>query len=408
MARIEGLMGSEREGARAASRSVAVLGEAVTYFALAIAGMLIVFIGLAVDAYRHNNGAGEESLLSMGNPGHLLAAIGLGITAVSLLAGLTVSLLKGIETTEALMRRFVPVTAAWVTLAAVGIASVTYIGASGVTVGHGDHDDSAAATTEDHGSHSADDAAGVAAALEEEGIDPTTVDGALTQGSNGDPNNVVHDHGKHPTFTEFSTTSMSDDRLVSLFPSGTLSKDDLPSLRAEVEQTREVALQFPTTEAASAGGFVRTTSDVPFMGQHWINFDYLRDGKFDPTKPEGLLFSKIDDGPEKLVGVWFLQIPGIGDVVREVEPAGFSGDLDLWHAHIGLCIVGLTGASEGETAESCAAKGGRFTADLRWMMHVWVAPEATENPDGFFAYLNSDLFAKQTAAKEAPSGVTAD
>jgi len=47
------------------------------------------------------------------------------------------------------------------------------------------------------------------------------------------------------------------------------------------------------------------------------------------------------------------------------------------------------------------AKGGRFTADLRWMMHVWVAPEATENPDGVFAYLNGDLYEKQAAAKEA-------
>jgi hypothetical protein len=45
------------------------------------------------------------------------------------------------------------------------------------------------------------------------------------------------------------------------------------------------------------------------------------------------------------------------------------------------------------------------------MMHVWVAPETTENPDGIMAYLNSDLFEKQTAAKQTggnPSGTVAD
>ena len=71
--------------------------------------------------------------------------------------------------------------------------------------------------------------------------------------------------------------------------------------------------------------------------------------------------------------------------------------------------MALKGASEGETRESCTAKGGNFTADLRWMMHVWVTPETTENPDGVFAYLNGDLFQKQQAASKTtagPSGLT--
>jgi hypothetical protein len=41
------------------------------------------------------------------------------------------------------------------------------------------------------------------------------------------------------------------------------------------------------------------------------------------------------------------------------------------------------------------------------MMHVWVTPETTENADGFFAYLNYDLYEKQAAEKDraaAPSG----
>ena len=46
------------------------------------------------------------------------------------------------------------------------------------------------------------------------------------------------------------------------------------------------------------------------------------------------------------------------------------------------------------------------------MMHLWVAPEATENADGVMSYLNGDLYEKQQAAQEssgdeeASTGVT--
>ena len=77
--------------------------------------------------------------------------------------------------------------------------------------------------------------------------------------------------------------------------------------------------------------------------------------------------------------------------------------------------VGIT-IPDGDRVKFIAVKypvidldGGNFTADLRWMMHVWVTPETTENADGFFAYLNSDLYEKQAAQKSAssePSGTT--
>lgn len=375
------------------------LSEPAAWFGAAIAGMLVVFVGLAIDAWRHNNGAGEESLLSFSNPGHLVAGIGLMITSAALLAGLSVSMLKGAETAQATVRRFVPITAAWVAVVAVGVGSITYIGASGVTVGHS-HGDDALVAAEDHAHPDGGDA-GVAQAVKDAGVDlndPSQVAGALTQGTNGQEGGA-HDHGAHPTFTQLRT--MSDSSLLPMFPKGTLTAADMPLLRDQLAAAQAVALKYPTVESANAAGYFNTTSDVPFMGQHFINREYLLDGIFDPSKPEGLLFSKVDDGPEKLVGVWFLQIPGIGDVTKDVEPVGFAGDLDMWHAHVGLCLVGVSGASEGETKEACEAKGGDFTADLRWMMHVWVAPDVTENADGFFAYLNKDLYAKQAAAQAA-------
>ena len=405
--------------------SLARLSDVTVWFGLAVAGMMIVFVGLAVDAYRHNHNAAEESLLSLGNPGHLLAAIGLAITSVSVLVGMSIAALRDATTREHVIRRFAGITAAWVGLAVIAVSAVTYIGSTGVTVGHV-HDTGTtalAAPAADNGSGL--DATGVSSALQSQGIitsdgtaagsgrspgsasgaaapaggppggtDPSQVQGALTQGADGKGGHV-HDHGQQPTFAQIE--SMPDSQVLSLFPANTVAAADYATLKGQIEQVRQVALKFPTVEAAAAGGYVRTTSDVPYMGEHYLNFDYVKDGVFDPSKPEGLLFSKIDDGPEKLVGVWFLLVPGIGNVTKDVEPQGFASALDLWHAHLGLCLVGLSTASEGETKASCQAKGGAYTADLRWMMHVWVSP-AEDNPAGVFAYLNADLYAKQVKA----------
>src|SRR5687767_7255805 len=69
-----------------------------TWLLVAVAGMIVVFVGLAIDAWRHNNGAEEESLLSLSNPGHLVAGIGLGVTSLAVLVALSVSLLKDVQT----------------------------------------------------------------------------------------------------------------------------------------------------------------------------------------------------------------------------------------------------------------------------------------------------------------------
>lgn len=202
-----------------------------------------------------------------------------------------------------------------------------------------------------------------------------------------------HDKGTHATFAQLS--SLTDAKLLPMFPAGTVTADNLSALKWQVEQVHQVALKYPTADAARAGGYFKVTVDVEGMGEHWINFQNMTDGAFDPAKPEGLLFSKIDDGEPKLVGVWFLEWPGTAGSTKEAPPAGFAGDLDLWHGHLSICLGGTT-AAENASEAACKAKGGNFIADARWMMHVWVAP-GSENPDGFFAYINRDLAAKQKA-----------
>jgi hypothetical protein len=88
-------------------------------------------------------------------------------------------------------------------------------------------------------------------------------------------------------------------------------------------------------------------------------------------------------------------------VTATTPPEGFAGNLDLWHQHYGLCTrAGII--SENNTKESCDADGGKWTGDLRWMMHAWVVPETAENPNGVFAYLNNNLFKMQSSVTVKP------
>lgn len=219
------------------------------------------------------------------------------------------------------------------------------------------------------------------------------------QVSNNDlvPPGYSHDLGAHPPFAQFMT--MDDATVLANIPGGTLTPDEVPVLRTQLEGARNAALTFDTPEKAYAGGYFNTTNDVPFMGAHFINTQYLTDGKFDAAKPEGLLFSKLGNpsGDWQLVGVWYLLVPGQAGSTETVPPQGFAGNLDLWHEHHGLCTrAGII--SENNTAEGCAADNGRFMGDLRWMMHTWVYPENADNSEGVFSYLNNDLYMKQQGA----------
>jgi hypothetical protein len=176
-------------------------------------------------------------------------------------------------------------------------------------------------------------------------------------------------------------------------------------LRSQLEAARSVAVKFDTVEKATAAGYFNTTNDVPFMGAHFINSQYLTDGVFDPAKPEGLLFSKLGNptGPWKLVGVWYLILPGQAGSTDKVPPQGFAGNLDLWHQHYGLCTRnGII--SENNTLDSCRADHGQWIGDLRWMMHTWVYPEGSDNSSGVFSYLNNDLYMKQQGSFTGGAG----
>ena len=219
------------------------------------------------------------------------------------------------------------------------------------------------------------------------------------------PPGLAHDVGRHPAFTEFM--AMDAATLLRSSPGGTLLPTEVEPLQEQLSQARAFAEAHDTVEKAQAAGYFNTTNDVPFMGAHFINPRYLGDGVFDPGKPEGLLFSKLGGGPDaewQLVGVWYLIPPGAAPgVTATIPPAGFAGNLDLWHEHHGLCTRnGII--SENNTRAGCRADNGSWIGDVRWMMHVWVWPETADNPEGVFTYLNYNLFEMQGNVRGEPLG----
>jgi hypothetical protein len=202
---------------------------------------------------------------------------------------------------------------------------------------------------------------------------------------------------------------MDNPTVLANVPGGTLLPDEVDVLRDQLNAANQFAVDHNTVDKAMEAGFYNTTNDVPFMGAHFLNREYLTDGVFDAGKPEGLLFSKLGNpnGEWQLVGVWYLLIPGLNpNISDKMPPEGFAGKLDLWHTHFGLCTrAGII--SENNTAEGCAADKGNFIGDLRWMMHAWVYPDQMDNPDGVFIYLNKYLWEQQNVSGDpnAPAGL---
>ena len=319
-----------------------------------------------------------------GDNGWTQATAGVGLGATVLAAGVLLATSQGWANGTRLS--MAAVTVAVIGLGALSLTIVTYVGSAG-------DGDTAGGPTEIANDSPAD--------VSDEGI-------ALSQQiSNNEiqPPGLAHDVGRHPNFEGFM--EMDSATILRNTPGGTLLPNEVDLLKEQLAQVRAFAEEHSTTAKAIAANFQNFTNDVPFMGKHYLNLGYVGDGVFDPSRPEGLLFSTLgggEDAEDQLVGVWFLLVPGQAGSSETIPPQGFAGNLDLWHEHHGLCTRdGII--SEDNTREGCAADGGSWTGDLKWMMHVWVWPETADNSDGVFTYLNYGLFEQQNVLGEAGAGL---
>ncbi len=122
----------------------------------------------------------------------------------------------------------------------------------------------------------------------------------------------------------------------------------------QLDQVRDATARYRDVEKAEAAGYHDIGLFVPNMGWHYMK-DSLVDGKFEPTKPELLVYA--DDpcgGKRHLVAVEYV-VP-FSESRR--APEGFFGRADEWD----------------------------HNADFElWTVHAWLYEY---NPDGVFAPFN--------------------
>jgi hypothetical protein len=97
----------------------------------------------------------------------------------------------------------------------------------------------------------------------------------------------------------------------------------------QLDQVRDATARFIDVEQAEKEGYHDIGLLVPHMGWHYMK-DKFVDGRFDPTKPELLVYA--DDpcgGKRKLVAVEY----AVPFAESKRAPAGFVGKADEWDAN---------------------------------------------------------------------------
>lgn len=160
-----------------------------------------------------------------------------------------------------------------------------------------------------------------------------------------------------------------------------LSGADADLLARQWATAVDALASLSTPEQAAGAGYSQSSSQVPGVGTHWIDWT-LVDQPFDPARPSMLLFDERLGQPSRLVGFsYWIRSP--------TAPDGFAGPNDAWHSHLGLCFIGGRIYLEG-VPNALACPGQWLAGDDLWMLHAWVVPEVT-NPLGRFAPQNPAL-----------------
>lgn len=185
---------------------------------------------------------------------------------------------------------------------------------------------------------------------------------------------------------------------------------DLPAdLAAQVDVVKAYVERYPTAADAGRDGWVKATLSLNGIGAHYLKggpTGFLSDYEFDSASPNVLLFD--GEGPDA-------KIAGASFILTDPAPEGFVTDLDVWHAHVGVCFDVAQGVVIGEidghaestisfTTEDCRDRGAVAfpIADLK-MIHLWVGPDYID--DGpVFAHDHPKLYDGVRAADLEPSG----
>jgi hypothetical protein len=101
--------------------------------------LLLLFAGIAIEVYRHEHGADTTELISLSNPGVVVAFAGIVLATGGLLAALSMFVLQSAGSAETVVARGSALVAVWTIVVASGAGAITYAATAGVTIGHEGH-----------------------------------------------------------------------------------------------------------------------------------------------------------------------------------------------------------------------------------------------------------------------------
>jgi hypothetical protein len=128
---------------------------------------------------------------------------------------------------------------------------------------------------------------------------------------------------------------------------------------------------------AEAEGY-RSIHDSVTGYEHYINRDYMNDGRvLDPNRPESLVY-QVRDGTKQLVAAMYMAEPG---TTLDTTPE-LGGALTQWHIHNNLCFT-VDGTVAGLTNAEGGCNPPLVKPEAVPMIHVWIVP----HPCGPFAAL---------------------
>jgi hypothetical protein len=111
-----------------------------------------------------------------------------------------------------------------------------------------------------------------------------------------------------------------------------------PATLRELQQARAATAKYKDIQNAIDDDYQDIHVDLDNMGHHFMKVS-LVDGIFDISHPEILVYNKDQHGVQQLVAVEYA-VP-----LPEPQPAGFTGDVDVWDGNTGFGL---------------------------WLLHAWV------------------------------------
>jgi hypothetical protein len=163
-----------------------------------------------------------------------------------------------------------------------------------------------------------------------------------------------------------------------------ITYEELQRTAEQLAAARQATTKYQDVRMAEADGYRPIGPSVAGMGLH-----YVRDGGgdgFSITNPPILLYERDKAGSNglRLVGLSYLVVSP-ADADGQPANSPFARALATWHKHNNVCVLADNSASVDLTEPQCTGRGGRFTAETSWMVHVWIWKDS---PTGVFSPTN--------------------